>query len=93
MSTKESHDAPGLEIAIRDLTLIIDGEDSLYKPARFFIGFARLKYGDASEAETIFANLMRPLDERALEVWNTLKQSWPVTSLRFTLLASHIKWL
>jgi hypothetical protein len=89
----ESHDAPGLGIAIRGLTLIIDREDSLYKPARFFLGFARLKHGDASDAEIIFASLMRPLDERALEVWNALKDSWPVTGIRFPRLTRHIRWL
>ncbi len=85
------------EEAIADLRRLVEVDDTLYKPAQFLLATTLLDIGDAGAAQPLFAELMRPAEERAIEIFKQLAEQWPQTGLRWSRLARRIpgvqRWL
>jgi hypothetical protein len=70
------------KIAIKHLERTLE-QDPLYRPATFFLGYARFLEGETERAQQLFSSLTRPFNEQAdlrvqggLDKWTQQRLSW-----------------
>jgi hypothetical protein len=77
---------PVREHAIVDLRRLVETEDPVYKPARFLLATRLVDLGDGAAASPLFRELMRPVEERAVEILQHIKENWKTRGPRFVWL-------
>ncbi len=84
---------PGVDAAreqsLADLRRVVEVEDPAYKPAQFLLATTLLDVGDAEAAAPLFAELMRPVDERAAAIFSEVQEQWKSGAPRHTWLSQR----
>lgn len=77
-------------LAIENLEQIVTC-DPLYKPAYFFLAYAKLLDGEIHEAADMFSVITAPIHQEGERIRKSVKEQWPKFGLRYARLVRAIK--
>lgn len=77
-------------LAIENLEQIVTC-DPLYKPAYFFLAYAKLLDGEIHEAADMFSVITAPIHQEGERIRQSVKEQWPKFGLRYARLVGAIK--
>jgi hypothetical protein len=77
-------------LAIENLEQIVT-RDPLYKPAYFFLAYAKLLDGEIHKAADMFSVITAPTHQEGERIRKSVKEQWPKFGLRYARLVGAIK--